>query len=226
MSAAPHVLVVEDEAKLAAALCEYLAASGFRTSTLDHGGAVADFVRMQAPSAVLLDLGLPGLDGLSVCKALRAFSQVPVIMLTARVEEVDRLLGLELGADDYVCKPFSVREVVARLRAVLRRSAGTEATAAERRIVLDGERFEVRVGAKAFAVTPVEFRMLRLLMERPGRVYSRPQMMAVLYDDHRIVADRTVDSHVRNLRRKFADLGVAPLESVYGVGFRFDPGAD
>ncbi len=220
MNANAHLLVVEDEDKIAAALEDYLRAAGYRTSRLADGREVAAWVRANTPDAVLLDVMLPGLDGLDVCRALRTFSQVPILMLTARVEEIDRLIGLELGADDYICKPFSLREVVARVRAVLRRAQVAALATPPAGIELDAQRFEVRVHGKPMVVTPVEFRLLEKLVAHPGRVWSRQHLMDAIYTDHRIVSDRTVDSHVRNLRRKFDELGIDPIESVYGVGFR------
>jgi two-component system response regulator BaeR len=142
-------------------------------------------------------------------------------MITARVEEIDRLLGLELGADDYICKPFSPREVVARVRAVLRRAAAAAVDTAAP-IELDEVRFEARVEGRALALTPVEFRLLRKLAAQPGRVFSRAQLIDALYEDHRVVSDRTVDSHIKNLRRKLIAMGVDPIASVYGVGYRFE----
>jgi two-component system response regulator BaeR len=221
MSDVAHVLIVEDEPKIAALLADYLAASGFRASVLGTGEGAVEWIRTHAPDAVLLDVMLPGSDGFAICRGVRAFSNVPILMVTARVEEIDRLLGLELGADDYIVKPFSPREVVARVRAVLRRaqppSPGTEPS-----IHLDEERFEARVQGKALALTPVEFRLLRKLVAQPGRVFSRAQLIDSLYVDHRVVSDRTVDSHVKNLRRKLAECGVDPVASVYGVGYRFE----
>ena len=221
MSAASHVLVVEDEPKIAALLRDYLVASAYRVSVLEQGDGAIEWIRAHAPDIVLLDLMLPGTDGLAICRGVRAFSNVPIVMVTARVEEIDRLLGLELGADDYVCKPFSPREVVARVRGVLRR-ASAAATKQPSPIELDEERFEARVNGKPLALTPVEFRLLRKLSAQPGRVYSRQQLMDALYNDHRVVSDRTVDSHVKNLRRKLTDLGVDPISSIYGLGYRFE----
>jgi two-component system response regulator BaeR len=223
MNAPSHVLIVEDEPKIAAALADYARAAGHRASVLDRGDAVAAWVREHAPDAVLLDLMLPGRDGVDVCRDIREFSTIPIIMVTARVEEVERLLGLDAGADDYVCKPFSPRELMARLNAVLRRASGfATASAAPPRIVVDDERFEVRVDGRPMTVTPVELRLVKQLSARPGKVYSRQQLLDAAYDDHRIVSDRTVDSHLRNLRRKFAQFGLDPIASVYGVGFRFE----
>jgi len=219
---APHVLVVEDEPKIAALLRDYLVVSGYRVSVLENGSSAAAWVREHTPDAILLDLMLPGEDGLSICRGVRAFSAVPILMITARVEEIDRLLGLELGADDYICKPFSPREVVARVKAVLRRSRPAPETAKVAPIELDEGRFEARVLGAPLELTPVEFRLLAKLMAQPGRVFSRQQLMDSLYRDHRVVSERTVDSHVKNLRRKLAEGGVDPIASVYGVGYRLE----
>lgn len=216
------ILVVEDEPKIAALLRDYLVASGYRVETLGNGALAVDWVRRHAPAAVLLDLMLPGEDGLAICRRLRAFSNVPVLLVTARVEEIDRLLGLELGADDYICKPFSPREVVARVKAVLRRSGSGAATTPDP-VELDPERFVARVRGRPLALTPVEFRLLQKLAGQPGRVYSRSQLIDALYLDNRVVSDRTVDSHIKNLRRKLADAGIDPVSSVYGVGYRYEP---
>ncbi len=221
-SAAPrHVLVVEDEPKIAALLRDYLLAANYRVSVRDSGAGTVDWVRAHAPDALLLDLMLPGEDGLSICRGLRAFSSIPILMITARVEEIDRLIGLELGADDYICKPFSPREVVARVKAVLRRAHFNPA-AQTAPIELDEARFEARVRGHALTLTPVEFRLLSKLAAQPGRVFSRQQLIDASYLDHRVVSDRTVDSHVKNVRRKLAELGVDPISSVYGVGYRLE----
>jgi len=225
-----HVLVVEDEPKIAALLRDYLAASTFRVSLRDTGAGTVEWIREHAPDAIVLDLMLPGVDGLEICRTLRALpdsriANVPVLMLTARVEEIDRLLGLELGADDYICKPFSPREVVARVRAVLRRASPAE-LGKPPVVELDEGRFEARAHGHAVALTPVEFRLLRKLSSQPGRVYSRQQLMDALYSDHRVVSDRTVDSHVKNLRRKLGEAGVDPIASIYGLGYRFELSED
>lgn len=222
-----HVLVVEDEPTQAELLGEALRAEGFVVDVLAGGEGVAARVRQDEPAVVLLDLVLPGKDGLTVCREIRAFSTVPIIMITGRVDEIDRLLGLESGADDYVCKPFHPREVVARVRALLRRAvawrepAGSGAAGAG--LVLDDERFEARWNGAPIDLTPVEFRLLKALVERPGRVLSRNQLLDVIYNDNRVVSDRTVDSHIKNLRRKLveANPGGDPVESVYGVGYKF-----
>jgi two-component system response regulator BaeR len=224
MSAAGHLFIVEDEPKLAALLADYFAQAGFTTTCIGDGNAVLPALRAAAPDLVLLDIMLPGRDGIEVLKELRGFSRVPVILLTARVEEIDRLLGLELGADDYICKPFSPREVVARVKAVLRRARGGPPPAGAS-LSLDPERFEASVAGRPLRLTRTEFRLLERLASHPGRVYSRDQLLDVIYDDHRIVSHRTVDSHVKNLRRKLNE--ALPerelIESVYGVGYKLEP---
>jgi two-component system, OmpR family, response regulator BaeR len=165
-------------------------------------------------------------DGFSVCREVRAFSTVPMIMITARAEQIDRLLGLELGADDYICKPFHPREVVARLRALLRRTLEWNAVppaAVAGGLSLDEEGFSASWDGHELGLTPVEFRLLKALSARPGRVLSRDQLLDAIYVDHRVVSDRTVDSHVKNLRRKLAEVGADPIQAVYGVGYKFQP---
>ncbi len=217
------VLIVEDEPKLARLLADYLHQAGYATHQIGNGAEVVAWVRDHAPDLVLLDLMLPGCDGLTICRELRGFSQVPVIMVTARVEEVDRLLGLELGADDYICKPFSPREVVSRVKAVLRR-AGAPAPASTPGFTLDEHRLEVRFDGAAAVLTTVEFQLLKRLASEPGRIFSRDQLMAGMYQDHRIVSDRTIDSHIKKLRKKLAESwpGTEFIHSVYGAGYRFE----
>lgn len=223
-AASIHVLIVEDEPKLAALLRDYLDAAGYRTTVLDEGGDAVAWIRTYHPAAVLLDLMLPGKDGLTICREVRGFSGVPILMITARVEEIDRLLGLELGADDYICKPFSPREVVARVKAVLRRAqASDDPDRTPAPLRLDDERLEARLHGVALPLTPVEYRLLGALHARPGRVLSRTRLIDAAYLDHRVVSDRTVDSHIKNLRRKIVDAGGRdPIVSVYGVGYKLD----
>lgn len=221
MSASRHILIVEDEPSLAALLEDALADAGFEVSWLSQGEGVADWVRRYSPSLVLLDLGLPDLDGVAVCQALRSFSTVPLIMITARSDEADRLSGLEIGADDYICKPFNPREVVARANALLRRSFQWTA-GAEPGLGLDEAAFEAYWQGQPLGLTAVEFRLLRALSRPPGRVLNRAQLLDAIYEDHRIVNDRTVDSHVKNLRRKLSLAGGGEaIESVYGIGYKF-----
>lgn len=222
-----RILVVEDEPRLARVLAEYLERAGFAPQVLGDGAAVVPWVRAHAPDLVVLDLMLPGRDGLEICRDIRSFSQVPVIMVTARVEEVDRLLGLELGADDYVCKPYSPREVVARVRAVLRRHApaAADASRTEDPLVLDEASYRVRAAGREAELTVVEFQLLQTLYRQPGRIFSRAQLMDRIYTDRRVVSDRTIDSHVKKLRRKLAQLlpGQELVHAVYGAGYRYEP---
>lgn len=221
MSEPAHILVAEDEPKIAALLRDYLESAQWRVSVLDTGTTAVAWIREHAPDAVVLDVMLPGKDGLAICREVRAFSEVPILLLTARIEEIDRLLGLELGADDYVCKPFSPREIVARLRAILRR-VQQPSTMLPPPLELDEDSLEVRVRGALVVLTRVEFRLLRTLFAHPGRVFSRSRLIDSLYEDYRVVSDRTVDSHVKNLRRKLLDAGIDPIASVYGVGYRFE----
>jgi two-component system response regulator BaeR len=221
-----NILIVEDEPKIAALLEDYLRThGGFNCRSVHRGDQALEAYRQDRTDLVLLDLMLPGLDGIEVCKRLRAESEVPIIMVTARVEEIDRLLGLELGADDYVCKPFSPREVVARVKAVLRRSTVSSDTANQSGLELDRERFSARLDGVDLDLTPVEFSLLAALHARPGRVFSRQQLMSEMYPDYRVVSDRAVDTHIKNLRRKLHNAAPAlePIESVYGLGYRYAP---
>ena len=221
-----HVLIIEDEEKIAAALRDYLCSLDYRVSLLPDGTGLLKQLRDLSPDALLLDVMLPGEDGLSLLRRLRASSSVPVLMVTARIEEIDRLLGFEFGADDYICKPFSLREVAARLDAVLRRSRGAADPATTSSVQLDIDRHALQFDGHEVALTPVEFRILQRLLQRSGRICSRENLLSAAYADHRIVALSTLDSHIRNLRRKLEDAGLPGIESVYGVGFRFTPPAN
>lgn len=227
MTQAP-ILIVEDEPKLAALLVDYLRAAGLSSVVVHDGLQAVPAVHLHRPALVLLDLMLPGRDGTSICQELRTFTQVPIIMMTARVEEVDRLLGLALGADDYLCKPYSPRELVARVQAQLRRAAWTasptSAPTPANGLVIDENALRVTVAGLVLELTPAEFRLLRTLSSQPGRVFSRDQLLDQLHDDGRAVTDRAVDSHIRNLRRKLqsAPGGVDPIRSVYGVGYAYE----
>jgi two-component system response regulator BaeR len=223
-SRAAKILIVEDEPKLASLLRDYLEAAGCSTEHLGEGRSVVPFVRANLPDLILLDLMLPGRDGLEICRELRGFSEVPIVIVTARVEEIDRLLGLELGADDYICKPFSPREVVARVKAILRRVRHGRAPSVPG-LSMDETRFTASLDDRALDLTPVEFRLLKTLSSAPGRVFSRRQLIAHLYTDHRVVTERTVDSHVKNLRRKLEDASPEHelVQSIYGVGYKLEP---
>ncbi|MBI2993606.1 MAG: response regulator [Gammaproteobacteria bacterium] len=220
---AQRILIVEDEKSLANLLRDYLGQAGYEAACIHNGLEAVPAIREQSPDLVLLDIMLPGRDGMAVCRDVRGFSNVPIIMITARVEEIDRLLGLELGADDYVCKPFSPREVVARVKAVLRRARDVSADAAAD-IELDESRFQARLHGRKLDLTAVEFKLLQILSSAPGRIYTRGQLMQRMYPDRRIVSDRTIDSHIKKLRRKLgsASPGEEAIHSVYGVGYKFE----
>lgn len=217
------ILIVEDEEKLASLLSDYLQQAEFETHILADGLAVVPWVREHGPDLVLLDLMLPGRGGLDICKELRSFSTLPVIMTTAQVEEIDRLLGLELGADDYICKPFSPREIVARVKAVLRRTGGT-ANIQSSGLVMDESRYQAILNGLDLELTAVEFKLLRFLAANAGRIFGRQQLMDRIYPDERIVSDRTIDSHIKKLRKKISASGSGEelIHSVYGVGYKFE----
>lgn len=218
-----RILVVEDEIKLSQLLVDYLEAAGYRAEVMLSPEAILTAIRSGSYSAVLLDIMLPGTDGLEICKAIRRVSQVPILMVTARVDEVDRLVGLELGADDYICKPFSPREVVARVKAVLRRTQAGPASM-DNGLELDEGRFCLVYQGRELALTSIEFALLRALAHRPGHILSRDRLMDLMYSDNRVVSDRTIDSHVKKLRQKLADVweSVEFIHSVYGAGYRLD----
>lgn len=221
--AAQRVLVVEDDRKISDLLQNYLRASSYVAEAAYDGRDALRQIERQVPDAVILDWMLPGLDGISVCKAVRAFSDVPILMLTARVDEVDRLLGLDTGADDYVCKPFAPREVIARIRALLRRAEGRVKTSTKP-WEIDDASFRISWRGQWLPLTRIEFMMFRLLLSRPGRVYSRDQLLASAHDSQRDISDRAIDTHVKNLRKKVqaVEPGSDCIASVYGVGYRFD----
>ena len=221
-----RILVVDDDAKTVASVRLYLEHAGYEVETAADGRAGLERARAEpAPDLVVLDRMLPHLDGLAVCRLVRGESGIPVILLTARTTEADRLEGLDLGADDYVSKPFSPRELVARVRAVLRRTqADVPETLAVGALAVDTGRREVRVGATPVGLTPREFAILVALARAPGRVFSRQALRERAFGDASDALDRTVDAHVVKLRRKLAAAGVGPdaprVETVFGVGYR------
>ena len=215
------ILIVEDEEKLANILQDYLHQSGYKTKIIDNGLDVIPSVKKEPPALVLLDLMLPGKDGITVCKELRQFSNIPIVMVTARIEEVDRLLGLELGADDYICKPFSPREVVARVKAILRRVSNNNQSA-DNTIMMNEETLQTSISGHQIELTAIEFRLLHTMVKHPGRIFSRAQLLDNLYDDSRIVSDRTIDSHIKKLRKKIAKhIEQEVVHSIYSVGYKF-----
>ena len=221
------ILIVDDEPKIVRTLNAYLKEAGFRVVTAADGQLALFTFRHEKPDLILLDIMLPGIDGIEVCKKIRRESAVPIIMVTARAEEVDRLLGLELGADDYVVKPFSPREVVARVRAVLRRAEGTVTTSGMLRagdIMLDTDAHTVSVSGKAINVTPTEFNILAALARSPGRVVTRAQLMEQSQDVFVEGMERTIDVHIRNLRTKLEPDPGHPryLTTVFGLGYKLE----
>jgi two-component system response regulator BaeR len=220
-----HILIVEDEVKLARLQVDYLQNAGFDTHWISNGLEVLPWLKVNPTDLIVLDLMLPGRDGLDICRELRSFSAVPIIMITARIEEIDRLLGLELGADDYICKPFSPREMVARVKAVLRRQKTQSTEVLISPLKLDPHSFRVLADGHEVELTTVEFQLLQALYQQPGRIFSRSKLMDLIYQDQRIVSDRTIDSHIKKLRKKLVD--VVPdqelIHSVYGAGYRYDP---
>ena len=220
-----HVLIVEDEKKLADVLVQYLEKESFRITHFESGLDVVDWVKDNQPNIILLDLMLPDINGKDLCKEIRQFSSIPIIMVTAMIDEIDRLIGLELGADDYVCKPFSPKEVVARVKAVIRRTEGdyNESKIYETFEVSD-ETYSIKYKQNKLDLTPVEFRLLKMFLESPGRVFNRDQILDKIFADGRIVLDRTVDTHVKNLRHKLkiASPDHDYIRSIYGIGYSFE----
>jgi two-component system response regulator BaeR len=222
-NAASRVLVVEDERKISDLLLNYLRAEGYEATPVYDGCDAVQQIAQRAPDVVVLDWMLPGLDGIGVCKAVRAFSDVPILMLTARVDELDRLLGLDIGADDYVCKPFGPREVVARVRALLRRASGRVIALPQPWLVEEAS-FRISWLGQWLPLTRIEFMVFRTLLARPGRVFSRAQLLSSVHDSQRDISDRAIDTHIKNLRKKVQaiDPGCDCIASVYGLGYRFD----
>jgi len=225
---AKKILVVDDERKIVRLARDYLEKSGFAVLMAEDGQQAVHIFRAEKPSLIILDLGLPGMDGLEVTRLIRRESSVPIIMLTARLEETDKLIGLELGADDYITKPFSPKELVARVRAVLRRSEGaageSEPSIVAGDVSTDVGRRSVAVGEKVVELTPTEFDLLVALARDPGRVYSRLQLLDHVQGDAYEGYERTIDAHIKNLRQKIEPDPRKPryIHTVYGVGYRFE----
>ncbi|MCG8670633.1 MAG: response regulator [Pseudomonadales bacterium] len=228
----PTILIVEDEEKLASVLQDYLQQADYQTHMIHDGAEVMPWFNSNHCNLVLLDIMLPNKNGMELCKEIRHGSDVPIIMCTARIEEIDRLLGLELGADDYVCKPYSPREVVLRVKAILRRlqraSEPNPETVEESPIQLDGDKYKAFIHKNELELTAIEFQLLSMMVKEPGRIFSREQLMDNAYKDHRIVSDRTIDSHIKKLRKKIktAADGKDYIHSVYGVGYKFEDKED
>ena len=230
MAAKQKILIVDDDNNIAELISLYLTKECFDTRIVNDGEEAMIAFDQYNPNLILLDLMLPGTDGLTLCREIRRFSNVPVIMVTAKIEEIDRLLGLEIGADDYICKPYSPREVVARVKTILRRckpQRELQALDAESPLIVDEGRFQASWHNKLLDLTPAEFRLLKTLSSEPGKVFSREQLLNHLYDDYRVVTDRTIDSHIKNLRRKLESLDAEQsfIRAVYGVGYRWEADA-
>ena len=221
------ILIVEDEVRIVRTLRLYLEQAGFVVTAVHDGTQAIPAFRQERPSLILLDLNLPGQDGLDICRTLRRFGNVPIIMLTARTEEMDRLIGLELGADDYISKPFSPREVVARVRAVLRRTQGSLANSdllQAGALQLDVAAYRAWIDEQLLDLTQTEFELLATLMRHKGRVLSRSQLLEAVQGGAHEELERAIDQHIKNLRRKLKDVvGDLPvINTIYGVGYRLD----
>ena len=224
----PTILVVDDDPHIREVIRFALQKAGFATLEAENGAQALARFQEASPDLVVLDIVMPELDGTEVCKALRRISAVPIVFLSSRDDEVDRILGLELGGDDYVTKPFSPRELTARVRAILRRgksetpdpAAATEHRIEHGRLRLDLDRYAAFWQDQEVILTLTEFGVLRTLISHPGKVFNRDQLMDGSYQDYRVVSDRTIDSHVRRVRAKFKALGADPIETLHGIGYR------
>ena len=219
----PKILIVEDEAKIAQTIADYLQQAEYETHWHPDGQDAAAIALSLPADLVILDIMLPGKDGLQVCREIRAARDIPIIMLTARIDEIDRLLGLELGADDYICKPFSPRELVVRIRNILKRVAqtATDTGSSYGGLHIDVDRHQCHLEDRLLDLTPVEFRLLTTLCARPGQVFAREQLMQAAYTDGRYVSGRTIDTHIKNLRSKLGASGTM-IHSIYGVGYKLE----
>ncbi|MDB5538062.1 MAG: chemotaxis protein CheY [Devosia sp.] len=224
-----RILVVDDEPHIRDVICFALDKASFATTTARNGAEAMMAVGRGGIDFMVLDIGMPEMDGLEVCRQVRKSSNLPILFLSARDEEIDRILGLEIGGDDYVTKPFSPRELVARVKAILKRSsgsAGPDKVLAHGNLRLDRARHSVAAGETEIALTGLEFSILEVLLARPELVFSREQLMSAAYGPGLYVADRTIDSHIRNIRAKFAEAGrAAIIATVHGVGFKLSPNA-
>ncbi|MBI4180771.1 MAG: response regulator transcription factor [Chloroflexi bacterium] len=225
------VLVVDDESKIVTLLRAYLVREGYQVVEASDGNQALEVFQQETPDLIILDLMLPGLDGWEVCREIRRSSEVPIIMLTARDEDADKLVGLELGADDYITKPFSPRELVARVRAVLRRTQSAKTTVPSLKrltlgnLVLDEERFQATCHGHPLTLTPTEFRILAALVRDPGRVLSRTQLLDIALGETYEGYERTIDTHVKNLRQKFTAVGAGEgchIITVHGIGYKIE----
>jgi len=222
-----QILLVEDEVELAQLVRDYLVAAGYNVAMFHDGQQGYEFFQKHKPSLLILDLMVPRMDGLTICRKVREQSDVPIIMVTARTEEIDRVLGLNMGADDYLCKPFSPKELVARVQAVLRRLERKAQPEQNETFRMDAAQQRVWYKQKVLNLTPTEYRLLELFLQHVGQVYSRAQLLDHINPDSFDVTDRVIDSHIKNLRRKIMDAASDAsrhewIQAVYGVGYRFE----
>ncbi len=218
------VLIVEDEPEIAAQVAKYATNNGYQPIVLNSGERVVEVVKLEMPDIIVLDVMLPVKDGVECCQDIRQFSDVPIIMLTAKKTENDRITGLQSGVDDYVCKPFSAKELMLRIKAILKRyGKGVEIT--NTGLYLDKSGFSLNYQTQTTKLTNLEFSLLSLLMQNPGRNYSREQIISLAYKNDRDISDRAIDSHIKNIRKKFRSLGIEHnlIETTYGAGFRYVP---
>ncbi|WP_105169501.1 response regulator [Pseudoalteromonas sp. T1lg23B] len=217
-----HILIVEDDFDIAEQVVLFFKASGFQTTHIADGAKVVPWVKDNHPDAIVMDIMLPNQDGVECMKQIRQFSMVPIVMVTAKVTEADRLKGLEFGADDYVCKPFSAAELVMRIKAILRRCTPTLET--QQKVVVDESQLTVTICNKSLSLTKVEFDIFALLFNSPSRVFSRQQILDFIQPDNFDISDRVIDSHIKNIRKKVKQLGFSAklIGSVYGAGYRYD----
>ncbi len=223
--AKPNVLIAEDDDQIAAVLVDYLHQAGFDTCRVANGDDALQAVRQNTPSVLILDIMLPGMDGIAVCQSVRQFSQLPILMLTAKSDEEDRLVGLDSGADDYVCKPFSPREIVARVRGLVRRaSASLSGTVPTTGFAFGDAGERIRWGGEIIPLTKVEERLFRTMASHPRRVFTREALLNILHDEFRDIGDRAIDTHIKNLRRKLKQLAADKefIHAMYGVGYYFE----
>ena len=222
-----NVLVVEDDPRISDVLEYALKAEGHEVRTAQRGREAIEMAKRSSPALIVLDVGLPDIDGFEVCRTVRKYSDVPIIFLTSRSDEIDRVVGLEIGGDDYVVKPFSPRELLARIKAIRRRHERAASPAAEAKsesewrygpITIDLEKFRVRAGGREIVLTAQEFKLLELLVKHPGRVFTREQVLNRAWGEGGLVADRTIDVHVKSLRKKFGKFEF--IETVRGIGYR------
>lgn len=222
--ASQTILIVEDQENIAEVLIAYAKQQNYETEHFNSGKGVVSFVKQNAVDLILLDLMLPDVDGTELCKQIRAFSSVPIIMLTAKSEEIDRLLGLELGADDYICKPFSPKEVIARIKAVPRRTSQPKTNIINHNnFQLHKDDYEARLNGKSISFTAVEFKIFLLFISHVGRVFTREDIINNVYSDTTDISDRNIDTHIKNIRKKINDVqaGLNPIAAVYSVGYKF-----